>query len=78
MGESWAGMWACGWVQFCGAHGPGRQGSVEMETGPATTSPGQGLMAPGAGMRSWAMGRIGGAMGRARQGQSGLLVASGP
>lgn len=60
--------------------GQGRAGQrcLELETGPAAASLGQGLVAPGGWKGVLGHGRVGGAMGRAGQGQSGLLVASGP
>ena len=46
---------------------------------PTGQSLGQGLMAPGwAEMGSWAMARVGGGPGGGGQGQSGLIVPSGP
>lgn len=70
VGPTWWGPWA--------GQGRAGQGCVELESGPAAASLGQGLMALGAGMGSGAIGKLGGATGTAGQGQSGLLVASGP
>ncbi|KAK4831651.1 hypothetical protein QYF61_018618 [Mycteria americana] len=77
MGPGWAKAWACGWAWLSGTHGQAGQGCGELQAGPAAASLGQGLVAPGAEMGPWAVGRWWSLRG-AGQGQSGLLVPSGP